>query len=33
MHDGVPASGYTDPDLKGLVIRAVHINEIQDRMR
>jgi hypothetical protein len=30
---GAPAVSYTDPDPDGLVIRAVHINEIQNVMK
>jgi hypothetical protein len=28
---GVPVAGYTDPDLHGKVIKAVHINEVMGR--
>jgi len=30
---GVPASGYTDSDVQGLIIAAAHIAEIQNRLR
>lgn len=30
---GVPANGYTDSDVQGLTIRAVHLTELQDRLR
>lgn len=28
---GVPREGYTDPQLEGALIRAVHVNELQER--
>lgn len=28
---GVPREGYTDPQLEGVLIRAVHVNELQER--
>lgn len=28
---GITATGYTDPDVTGLVIRAIHVTELQGR--
>jgi hypothetical protein len=30
---GIPANGYTDSDVQGLSVQAIHLTELQNRMR